>query len=255
MSRETAARFGAQAALALTCALLLSSCTSGAGNYGLAPKPTTIDSLIGRSSDNLTVVARLEPPEHARDGRPNSIFKNDLLKVDFFEVNELDKDVRVDDDGRIQLPLIGYVQAEGRTIPELESRLKSLYGADYLQNPQISVFVRNSTERMITMEGAFRHPGVFRANAQSTLMRLVARTEGLNDVADENKIFIYRRYETGTQVAQYSLANIRAGQEPDPMLYPRDVVVAFPSKTKVAFNNLKAALGVASSAARTVTPF
>ncbi len=254
MIKRISLRIDASIALALGGMVMLSSCTSGTQDYGLASTTPTSKSLVGTSSGDLTVVKRLTPPEHARDGQPNTIFKNDLLKIDFFEVTELDKDVRVDGDGRIQLPLIGYVKAEGRTIPELEAELKRRYGANYLQDPQISVFVRDSSERKIAMEGAFQHPGVFRANAQSTLMRLVARTEGVNDTADENKIFIFRKYKTGTQVAQYSLIDIRNGRAPDPRLYPRDVVVAFPSKTKIAFNNLKAALGVASSAARVVAP-
>ncbi len=254
MGRVSRSRIGASIALMLASTLLFSACTPGAVNYGLAPKATPSSSLIGASSDGLTVVQRLTPPEHARHGKPNAIFKNDLLTVDFFEVNELDKEVRVDGDGRIQLPLIGYVKAEGRSIPELEAKLKRLYGADYLQNPQISVFVKDSTERMITLDGAFRHPGVFRANAQSSLMLMVARAEGLNSIADEEKLFIFRRYENGTRVAQYSLAEIRNGREADPQLYPRDVVVAFPSKSKIAFQNLKSALGVASTTARAVAP-
>ncbi len=245
---------GASAVLALAGTMLLSACNPGTQDYGLAPKPTASKSLIGASTGDLKVVRRLGPPEHARNGKANMIFKDDLLKIDFFEVNELDKDVRVDGDGRIQLPLVGYVKAAGLEIPELETELKRLYGRNYLQNPQISVFVRHSTERMITMDGAFQHPGVFRADAQSTLLRMVAKSEGLNETADENKVFIFRKFKTGTRVAQYSLVKIRKGTEPDPRLYPRDVVVAFPSKSKIALKNLKAALGIASTAARTVAP-
>lgn len=199
---------------------------------------------------NLRVVKELPTPQNVTSASETKIAQNDLLQIDVFQVQDLNREVRVGGDGNISLPLIGSIQAAGKTTGELEQALEARYGASYLQSPEISVFQKESFGSRITLDGQFLKPGVYPSTAQSTLLQMVAQGGGLTPMADEKKVFVYRDSGSGRQVANYSIADIRSGKRRDPKLYGGDVVVVFTSSSKVAFQNLKEALGVASNATR-----
>ena len=85
---------------------------------------------------------------------------NDQVEISVFGVQDLTKTVRINTNGQISLPLIGAVPAGGMTIPELESELTRRYAGSYLQNPQVTVFVKEFSSQRITLEGAVRQPGI-----------------------------------------------------------------------------------------------
>jgi polysaccharide export outer membrane protein len=88
-------------------------------------------------------------------GRPEyRIGPSDLLSVTVFQTKDLDREVRVDNAGQVSLPLIGAVEAAGRTAHELEADLATRYGARYLQDPQISVFVKEFASQRVSVDGA-----------------------------------------------------------------------------------------------------
>ena len=76
-----------------------------------------------------------------------------------FQAAELSKTVQVAENGNIDLPLLGETPATGRTAQELQRDLNAKLGAKYLQNPQVSVIVFNSS--LVTVSGAIKNPGVF----------------------------------------------------------------------------------------------
>src|SRR5690606_11529800 len=75
-------------------------------------------------------------------GSESRIGAQDLLEIRVFGIKELDKEVRVNSNGQISLPLIGGVMAGGKTIPELQKTLEEKLKDGYLQDPQVSVFVK-----------------------------------------------------------------------------------------------------------------
>ena len=209
---------------------------------------------VGTSSGNLRVVAVLPPPQNTRQGADQLISENDLLEVDVFQVDDLDRTVRVDSNGRISMPLIGTIQAAGKTIPAVEKELEQKYGAKYLQSPEITVFMKESSGQRMTMDGQFKKPGIYPTSSGTSLVQAVAQAGGFTQIADESKVYVFRQFGATKLVANYSIKDIRNGKKPDPRIYGGDIVVAFTSSSKVAINNLKSALGLASSAARLAVP-
>ena len=80
----------------------------------------------------------------------------DLLEISVFQVEDLNRSVRINSSGLISLPLIGTVQAGGRTIAELEADIAGKLEAGYLQAPQVSVFVKEFSSQRVTVEGAVK---------------------------------------------------------------------------------------------------
>lgn len=203
---------------------------------------------VGASDGNLKVVKQLPPPPNTNSGADELIAESDLLEVDVFQVDDLDRTVRVDSNGRISLPLVGAVPVAGKTIPAAEAELERIYGDKYLQSPEITIFMQESAGQRVTMDGEFSKPGIYPVTSNMTLVQSFALAGGLSDLADESKVYVFRKFGDKTLVANYSIKDIRAGKASDPKIYGGDVVVSFTSATRVAAKNLREALGIATSA-------
>jgi polysaccharide export outer membrane protein len=240
--------------LVLFACLLTAACQS-TGTTSNAGLQTSSIQPQAAGIGNLTMVSALAEPKQVGNSDHVKISQNDLLKVDVFQVDDLDRTVRVDSTGMISLPLVGQIRAAGSTGPELERTLEKRYGAKYLQSPEITVFVEESYGQRVTMDGEFNKPGIYPISGNSTLLQVVAQAGGLTRLADEGKIYVYRQQGGGQHVANYSIAGIRSGKMANPQLHGGDVVVSFTSGSKVAMENLRQALGLAVSATRVMTPF
>src|SRR5262249_49537709 len=85
----------------------------------------------------------------------------DVLEVSVFQAPDLSKTVEVAEDGTVDLPLLGATPAAGKTTYELQRELSSKLGAKYLQNPQVTVSVKEFNSSRVTVSGAVKNPGVF----------------------------------------------------------------------------------------------
>ena len=204
--------------------LLLAACASGGGQ---------------RPAGN--VVAALPAPDStSADGAYSGasdyrIGAQDLLNISVFGVEELNKDVRVNSNGQVSLPLVGTVMAGGRTFPELESDLARKYAAGYLQNPQVTVFVKEFTSQRITLEGAVSKRGIYPLTGRTTLLQAIALGGGVDDkVADLGGIVLMRTVGGKRQAAVFDLRQVRRGVTEDPQVYGDDIIVVEQSGSKTA---------------------
>ena len=159
--------------------------------------------------------------------------------ITVFQVEDLTRDVRVNNAGQISLPLIGAIDVAGHTVNELETLIASRYGARYLQNPQVSVFVKEFSSQRVTVGGAVKKPGIFPLTTpRLTLVQAVALSEGLSDTANADNVVVFRTVNGRRQFARFDLEAIEEGKSPDPEIMGEDVVVVDTSGGKVFLQNL-----------------
>ena len=156
----------------------------------------------------------------------------DTISVKVFKMPELSGDYEVDLTGNISLPLIGAVSAAELTTTELDQSLTRTYGVKYLQNPDISVGVKASTRRSVTVDGAVKSTGSFPINAPLTLMQAVALAGGPAEDANPRRVAVFRTIGGKRQAAAFDLANIRRGQAEDPAVFAGDIIVVDGSSLK-----------------------
>jgi len=150
----------------------------------------------------------------------------DLLEIDVYGVAELKRTVRVNSTGLVSLPLIGTIKVAGMTAQEAEAAIAARYGEKYLQDPQISVFIKEFTTQRVTIEGAVAKPGIYPLTGQITLLRAMALAGGRGDLASLDNVMIYRTGPDGKLESQvFDLDRVRAGEIPDPVVLPEDVIV------------------------------
>lgn len=190
----------------------------------------------------------------ADQGTPNSaayrIGPQDVLDISVFQVQDLSRTVQVGDSGMISMPLIGEVKAAGQTPQSLERTLVARYGAQYVRSPQISVSIKEFNSQRITLDGAFKKPGIFPYRGNITLVQAVANAGNFDSDVSDQTVLIFRTTDGARTAAKFDLDAIRDGRVADPALQPGDVVVAATSGTKIMFNNVMKVVGPATGFAR-----
>jgi polysaccharide export outer membrane protein len=169
-------------------------------------------------------------------GTDYRIGAQDLLEISVFGIDDLSRTVRVNSNGQISLPLIGGVLAGGKTIPELEQAIGAKLENGYLQDPQVTVFVKEFTSQRVTLEGALNKPGIYPRTGKTSLLQAIAMAQGVDeDTADLQGVVVFRQVDGKRMGAVFDLAQVRAGLMPDPQVYGDDVIVVEQSGSKSAF--------------------
>ncbi len=207
--------------MAMLLACVLAACSSSGGVAASTSLP---------APDTTTASGAYQGASDYRIGA------QDLLSISVFGVQELSKDVRVNSNGQISLPLIGGMMAGGRTIPELEADLATKYADGYLQKPQVSVFVKEFTSQRVTLEGAVTKPGIYPITGKTSLLQAIAMAGGVDDkFADLGGIILMRNIDGKRMAAAYDLRQVRKGRVEDPLIYGDDIIVVEQSNSKTAF--------------------
>lgn len=158
----------------------------------------------------------------------------DLIEINVFQVADLNRTVRLNSAGQISLPLIGAISAGGKTVQELEAEIAKRLSERYLQNPQVSVFVKEFASQRVTLEGAIKNPGIYPLTGKTTLIQAVAMAQGLDPLANPQGIVIFRMIQGKKMAAVFDIAAIRAGNAEDPQVYGDDIIVVEQSGSKTA---------------------
>jgi polysaccharide export outer membrane protein len=158
----------------------------------------------------------------------------DTLTVKVFRADDLSGDYKVDLLGNIAMPLIGDVPAAGRTPQELREVLTEKLGAKYFQNPDVSVAIKSSAGRNVTVDGAVTHAGAYPVVGQTSLIQAVALAGGTSEDANAHRVVIFRTIDGKREAAAFDLASIRHGEMPDPPVYAGDIIVVDGSSIKAA---------------------
>jgi len=143
--------------------------------------------------------------------------------VDVLGLPELSRQVRVDSNGHIAVPLAGSIDVGGRTPEEIATLVEQRLRQTYVKNPIVSVAVEETVSQTITVDGEVRTPGIYPVLGRMTLMKAVASAQGTSDIAS-NHVVVFRRVEGRQMAALYDLRAIRLGAYQDPQVYTNDVI-------------------------------
>ena len=209
--------------------LLLASLLAGCATHAISSNPNVSAGKILPAPDSTTDSGAYEGASDYRIGG------QDLLEISVFGIDALSQTVRVNSNGQISLPLIGAVLAGGKTIPELESAIAAKLKEGYVQDPQVTVFVKEFASQRVTVEGAIKNPGIFPLTGKTTLLQVIAIAGGVDDrVADLKGVVVFRQVEGKRMGAVFDLTQVRNGTMPDPQIYGDDIVVVEQSGSKSA---------------------
>ncbi len=156
--------------------------------------------LLGAAIFALTLAACAGSPQYnwkAENAIGYRVGPGDVLKVNVWKHDELSQTVTVRPDGKVSLPLIGDVAADGRTVDEIATDV-SKRGARYFQdNPPVTVQVSEVRSYKIYVVGEVQRGGEFTPNHQVTVLQGLAMAGGFTRFANADRIIIIRKDSHG----------------------------------------------------------
>jgi len=116
----------------------------------------------------------------------------DVISVNVFPAQEFSKEVTVQPDGNIEIPLLGSMRAQGIKPGELEKMLTAKF-SKYVSNPSITLNVRRFSFNRVALIGQVRSPGYHEYREGMRLLDLVALAGGTADYSRDSKVRIYSK--------------------------------------------------------------
>lgn len=138
--------------------------------------------------------------EPASEAHSNSytIGNDDVLAISVWKESELTKSIPVRSDGKISLPLIGEIQATGRTPLQLEGEISSKLQS-FITAPQVTVIVEKVNSKKFNILGEITKPGSYPISQASTVMDAIALAGGFRDFAKKSGVYILRKGGDGRE--------------------------------------------------------
>ncbi len=156
------------------------------------------------------------PPAPAPSNEPLRdyvIGAQDLLQIAFLEAAELSREIRVSADGTVSLPLLERLSIAGLTLDQAERLIARKYREGSIMNdPHVTVTVKELQSKPVTVMGAVRNPGVFQVSGQSRLLRLISMAGGLMDEAGAEVQVLRAAGLENEKMVRISTESVRGGE-------------------------------------------
>ncbi len=152
----------------------------------------------------------------------------------------------VDQNGQIQLPILGNIKASGLSVPEFKQSLTTLL-SKYLKEPYVTVTISNFK---ITVLGDVGRPGILRVqNERISFTDAISLAGDLTQTAVRNNILIIREQNGKRQYIPIDLTSKDVFNSPYYYLKNNDIIYVTPGKYKstLAVDNLNRNFGIVSS--------
>ncbi len=174
---------------------------------------------------SMTAAGARDPGAADPDDADYVIGAFDKIRIEVFEMKELETVRRVSKDGKISLPLLGELVVGGLTTQQAEDSLaQMLRDRELVKAPRVSISIEEYVSRRVYVSGAVNRPGAVELLGTKTLVEVLAESGGLSDRAGR-RILIDRQFAPGDGRIEIDGGRLNEG---DPMsnvqMQPGDVV-------------------------------
>jgi polysaccharide export outer membrane protein len=163
---------------------------------------------------------------HAANTAPDyRLVPGDKLRIEVYRDAQLSQSLQVRPDGKITMPLIGDVPAEGRTSAELRDALVTSL-KEYNTNPLVTVIVVETVPPVFYVMGEVNSPGTFSIKGQVSAVQALAMAGGFKDFAKTKNIQILRKGAHGAQeTVKFNYKDAAVGKGPAVFMQPGDTII------------------------------
>ena len=175
--------------------------------------------------------AAMTPPASAQateeEGPPDYVLGvEDRLSILVWKENDLNRTVAIRPDGKITVPLVGEIQAAGKTPKQLTDDLAKAL-AKFIKEPVVAVIVEEINNFKVSVLGEIAKQGVLVLKRRTRLLEAIALSGGVTPFADKSNVVIVRD-EDGHEVrSRIDYRKILNGEHPEYNIWlkPGDVLI------------------------------
>jgi protein involved in polysaccharide export with SLBB domain len=139
-----------------------------------------------------------------------SLGPSDVFEVRVYGEPELTSTYRVSPEGSIDFPLIGRVVVKGSHPAEIAEEIRGRLSS-YVKQPQVSVFVKETNSKKVTVYGQVQHPGTINYVESMTISHAVSVAGGLSPMAARDRVRVTRVQGGRAETFQVNLKDIAEG--------------------------------------------
>jgi polysaccharide export outer membrane protein len=154
------------------------------------------------------------------------IGQGDVIEVFVWRNDQLSREVVVRPDGKISLPLLQDIQAEGFTVVQLKNQITRLL-TEHLDNPRVSVIIKAIKSYRVSVLGRVRNPGVYPITGKTTLAEAIALAGGFTEWADKGDITVVSNEGGEEKKVIINYKKIASGKDPSQNIILRrgDIII------------------------------
>ncbi len=178
----------------------------------------------------LALLCAMASPRTARAAETTTpeytIGLGDAIEVHIWKEAELSRPATVRLDGRISLPLLGDLEAAGKTIPNLTAELEKRY-SKIIAEPAVTVMLQESRSRRYYILGQVTNAGEFPLDTPITVLQAIARSGGFREWAKTDNIAVVRRVGGQEKILKFDYDALVKGKDVNQNLAiaPGDTIV------------------------------
>ena len=121
---------------------------------------------------------------------------DDVVEIIVFELDQLNRTIRIEADGTIILPLVGPVRVGGLTAAQAASAVAGKLRGDFVDDPQVSLLITDHQSRRVSLLGAVARPGAYPLIGRRDLLEVVASAGGMAEGAG-TLLYVFRKLPDG----------------------------------------------------------
>ena len=150
----------------------------------------------------------------------------DKLLISVWKETEPTKSVTIRPDGKITYPLVGDIQAAGRTARQLTDELAKQL-ARFIKEPVVTVVVEEINSFKVFVVGEVNTQGALSLKRRTRLLEAIASAGGLSHYADKSNVVLLRFEEGKETRTRIDYRKIVSGERPDMNVYlkPGDTII------------------------------
>jgi len=151
----------------------------------------------------------------------------DLIRISILGEKDLDREVRVSQNGTITYPLIGSVTVGGLSTSQAESAIAAKLG-DYVRGPQVTVFIKEYGNKKVFVFGHVNKPGAIEIPTETklTVLEAISQAGGFAPLAAPDRTRVVRMLNGVSQsfTIEVSAITKKGEKDKDIALEPNDIV-------------------------------
>ncbi len=225
------------------CSLIVWLSIGSTAGLGLCePNPVGPLSAGKSMTDTTSSSVPASPGEKATNAVSTEylIGAEDVLEIIVWRNVDLSKIAQVRPDGKISMPIIRDIVAEGKTPSQLAEEMTNKL-KEYVQNPVVAVSLKEVNSSNIFLLGEVVRPGKYPLKSKTTLLQGITIAGGFTPIAARNQMVIFRFKESGAGMkrltASYDDIVLRGGitenfelKSGDTVVVPSEAMVIFPGR-------------------------
>jgi polysaccharide export outer membrane protein len=148
----------------------------------------------------------------------------DKLRIEVYKDPQLSQSVQVRPDGKITLPLVGDMEATGRTPIDLRDTITTALKS-FINNPTVTVIVVEALASQVYVMGEVTHPGTMQLYGPTTILQALAMAGGFKEFANTKDVKVLRPTKTGMDTLRFNYKDVINGDAKPFYLRSGDTVI------------------------------